>query len=146
MELARLVVYTLWGKNPLAAYELVKGAHQILGAIPGTKVETLGVENSDRAVAGAAGKIIKITRWPSKAELQVYENHPNLRQWCKYVLRGWMLKGSTASDPATEFIDFILSANKADHREWARDPNYEDSKVIWGGEEVWPCQVIPPQH
>ena len=130
MKITQIVTYTPHPNNPLAAYQIITGAERILGLIPNTVLRVGNAVPSNRAVAVSNGKVVKMTTWPNEACKANYFEHPRLREWCAYVLKGWMLEGSTATDPAGEFIDHILTG--ADRtRAWVRNLAVPESEVMW---------------
>ena len=55
-----------------------------------------------------------------------------------FVLRGWMIKGSTDEDPEAEFISHILIAGPdSPPIKWTRNPAIPEDEVVWAGEQVY---------
>jgi len=132
--ITQIVLYDVNPRNPLAAELIVSKAEEILGRIPNTSLVIGPAIDSARAVACSNGKVVKMTTWPDETAKQEYFAHPLLSEWCRFVLRGWMLKGDTSSDPEAKFMDHILSGKKK--RRWARNPEIPEEEVVWNGEEI----------
>lgn len=132
--ITQIVLYDVNPKNPFATGLIVAKAKEILGKIPNTSLVIGPAIDSKRAVACSNGKVVKMTSWPDETANREYFNHPLLREWCKFVLRGWMIKGSTSPEPESEFIDYVLSGKEK--LEWARNPEIPEEEVVWNGEEI----------
>jgi len=113
---------------------IVANAKEILGRIPNTSVTVGPAIDSSRAVASSNGKVVKITTWPNEAAWQAYMRHPLLREWCIFVLKGWILEDSRQADAVTEFIDHILFGQQK--RTWVRNPRIPEEEVVWASEEI----------
>lgn len=123
-------------------------AKRLLGTIPGTglvitlplndprshKVEVTGNKSHGKRTT----RISKVTVWNSLAERETYLKHPNLTEWCQWILHGWRLRGSnldTLAERRQEFIRAVLSGS-APPTEWAEDIEVPDTDRPWLGEAL----------
>ena len=133
-KITQVVLYMLNTQNPKAEREFLKKAKELLGNIPGVQLTIGKARPSDRTVAISNGLHMKMTTFDSKEAMEKYFAHPNLKKWCQFVLRGWMLEGSKAKDPESEFITQILSG--AQNHKWTRNLKIPESEVVWAGEKI----------
>ena len=133
MRIVEITKYIPYARNPAAAQKLASMGQKMLSAISWTEVLVGRSSGPDREVL-PGGNVIQTLVWVNEAGRLAFRRDTNFRLWLEFMLHGWVLKGSTAADPAAELVDYILSGNSG--RERARDPGVPDNMVVWDGQEV----------
>jgi len=131
-----VVLYKAYPKNPKAAEMIISKAKELLSKIVlGSTFNAGWIINTGRAVGNNEYDIMLQLTFVWAADYHTYMSHPQHMDFVRFVLRGYMLKGSQAKDPEAEFIEYILRGDAP--REWERNPTIPDSEVVWGGELVF---------
>ncbi len=130
------VFYRVYPGNPNAADAIIAEATKWLKEAPGVESFWAGkVINTGRAVGNAQYDVMLLVIFADADGYQTYMKAEPHMEFVKFVLCGYMLKGSTAKNPAKEFIEYVLRGETP--REWERDPAVPDTEVVWGGEVVF---------
>ena len=90
----------------------------------------------DRPVSSVSFDVGLYCGFPGIESYSAYMRHSHHLAWCRFMLRGWKLVGSTCQDTQTEFVGYILGSQAgmtARDRERDDTPNCE---VVWDGEQV----------
>ena len=137
---AHIVLYTVNPNNPEAAEMIIRNANTLLAPIlDGDSVlHVARIPSSERAVGGNKFQVALTFIFGSRALYNAYMKHPKHLEFVRFVLNGWMIEGSQAEDPGSEFIHHILNAGPdAPPVKWARNPAIAEKDVVWHGEEVY---------
>ncbi len=130
-----VVLYKAYPGNPKAAQHIICNAKRLLGTIPRSTGFHVGhIIDLGRTVGDTSYDVMLNMTFGDARDYAWYMQHPQHLAFVRFVLRGWMLTGSTAADPAAEFIDYILKGGKPHERE--RNPRIPDSEVVWDDERV----------
>lgn len=136
-----LLQVVICGLNPRFP-EVVKAfqvqANRTIGQIMGTGMAIVIPETQE---GESFITVVKITTWQDQyLRDKVYRTHPALRQWCLWLLHGWMIRGTTETQVGAR-IDEVIAAvvgGKVKRDMIVRDTEAEpdDTKVPWLGEHL----------
>ncbi len=136
--ITRLILYKLYPGNPCAYTQMVRKANRLLAHIPFVLDLVLGTPCGDpsRSVVDNDYDLSVELAFTDVRSIKSYAKHELHLQWVKFVLRGYMLKGSYSKDREAEFIDAIMTGN-VPKDQILRNPLVPDSEVVWSGERVF---------
>jgi hypothetical protein len=137
---SHVVLYITNPNNQTAAGKIVATAKELLGPIAlelGAVFHASIIPPPTRVVSGTIYQVVLNFIFPSESSYASYMVDARHMQFVRFVLRGWMLLGSKASNPEDEFINHILTASAdAPLVEWARNAAISETEVVWAGELV----------
>lgn len=138
--ISHVVLYKTNPNNPNAIGQIVWEG-QMLGRLigrSGTRIHAARIPASERAVGSNDFQVMLNCMFKSRWYYESYMKDPSHLRFVRFVLRGWMIKGSTAEDPEAEFIDHILNAGPNSLPvEWERNHAIPEEEVVWAGEQVY---------
>jgi len=139
-KFTHIVLYKANPGNPKAAGQIIAAANRYLKPIAKethTAFNAGRASENDRAVMGYDFDVGLSFIFDSRDAEKEYQKDPRHMKYVRFVLNGWMLKGSKSNDPQAEFIDYILHAKPGENRKHVRNPKIPDSQVVWVDEKVY---------
>ena len=141
---SHVVLYRTNPNNPQAAGRIIEEAYRLRETIfsgfsaDTFKLHAARIPPANRAVGDNDFQVMLTCMFKNRWYYEQYMKDSTHLRFVRFVLRGWMIKGSTAKDPQAEFIDYILNAGPdSPPIEWARNPAISENEVVWAGEKVY---------
>jgi hypothetical protein len=146
-KLSHVVLYQTNPNNPHAADMIIENAERRLAHIPGISEYCFNKRyDNGRAVRGFhfdVGLNFIFKAQGDKDAVEVcteYMHNPEHLKFVDFVLDGWMLEGTQATDRRSrkqEFIDNVLYAPPEKKGKWVRDPEAPENEIVWACEQVY---------
>ena len=137
---SHVVLYKVNPANPAAAEQIVRKASFLLGGIFTPRdwtFQAARISTPTRVVEQDEYQVVLNCIFARRGMYPQYMHHPRHIEFVKFVLRGWMLKGSSAPNPEEDLINHILFSRPVNPPiEWVRNPDTPDSEVVWADERV----------
>lgn len=135
MQQLHIVLYKTYKHNPRSAYLIIREANRLLRDIPGIVSFFAGeTVNLGRGVGDGQFDVVLSIVFASGDAYRRYMSHSKHMEFVKFILHGYMIEGSTASDPEAEFIASILRGRTRLSN--VVNPKVPPEEIVWGGELV----------
>ena len=138
--ISHIVLYRAYGRNPQASQKILDEAvrtlrpliHEIGGQFHASRALPLA-----RSVTPFPFDVGMYCSFPDLSSFHRYMRHEIHQDWCRFVLRGWQIPGSEATDPNLEFIEQVLGTGGGDILATRERDATSDDDVVWDGESVF---------